>query len=77
MRGSAAEGAELLAKLGGEPPYTGFGFMPEDNSRAQVAAFARDVVPRVRRLLARLASTVESPGRTNEWTEKATHPMSA
>ncbi|MEV0069260.1 MULTISPECIES: LLM class flavin-dependent oxidoreductase [unclassified Amycolatopsis] len=53
MRGSAAEWAELLGKLGSELPYTGFVFMPEDNSRAQVAAFARDVVPRARRLLAR------------------------
>ncbi|MFF4597566.1 LLM class flavin-dependent oxidoreductase [Amycolatopsis sp. NPDC001319] len=53
VRGTAAEWAELLAKLGGELPYTGFVFMPEDNSAAQVAAFAREVVPEARRLLAR------------------------
>ncbi|WIX77233.1 LLM class flavin-dependent oxidoreductase [Amycolatopsis carbonis] len=53
VRGTAPEWAVLLAKLGGELPYTGFLFMPEDNSPAQVTAFARDVVPEARRLLAR------------------------
>lgn len=48
-RGTAAEWAELLVDVAAKHPFTGFVFMPEDNSAAQVAAFARDVVPQVRR----------------------------
>ncbi|WP_326834835.1 LLM class flavin-dependent oxidoreductase [Amycolatopsis rhabdoformis] len=51
VRGTASEWAELLAKLGSELPFTGFVFLPEDNSSSQVGAFAGDVVPEVRRLL--------------------------
>ncbi|MCI2423376.1 LLM class flavin-dependent oxidoreductase [Saccharopolyspora sp. K220] len=51
VRGTAEQWANLLAHLGTEQPFTSFVFWPEVQSTDQVTAFARDVVPEVRRLL--------------------------
>lgn len=54
VRGTAGQWTDLLARLGSEQPFTGFVFWPEEQSVLQLTAFARDVVPEVRRRLNRL-----------------------
>lgn len=51
VRGTAAEWADLLARLGTEQPFTSFVFWPEQETTGQIAAFAGEVVPETRRLL--------------------------
>ncbi len=51
VRASAGQWARWLARLGTEQPFTTFVFWPQEQSVHQVAAFAWDVVPEVRRLL--------------------------
>ncbi|MFD3523889.1 LLM class flavin-dependent oxidoreductase [Streptomyces sp. NPDC058653] len=51
VRGDARQWTELLVRLGTEQPFTGFVFWPEEQSVAQVTAFAREVAPAVRGLL--------------------------
>jgi alkanesulfonate monooxygenase SsuD/methylene tetrahydromethanopterin reductase-like flavin-dependent oxidoreductase (luciferase family) len=53
VRGTAAQWTEILVRLGAEQPFTSFVFWPERQSAAQVTAFARQVVPEVRRLRCR------------------------
>lgn len=51
VRGTAAEWAAVLARLGTEQPFTSFVFWPERETTGQITAFAREVVPETRRLL--------------------------
>ncbi|MGW4488008.1 LLM class flavin-dependent oxidoreductase [Amycolatopsis sp. NPDC004368] len=52
VRGTARQWADHLARLGREQPFTTFVFWPEEQAIDQVEAFAREVVPEVRRQLA-------------------------
>jgi alkanesulfonate monooxygenase SsuD/methylene tetrahydromethanopterin reductase-like flavin-dependent oxidoreductase (luciferase family) len=45
VRGTAEQWAELLARLGGEQPFAGFVFWPEEQSVSQVTAFASAAQP--------------------------------
>lgn len=52
VRGTARQWADHLSGLGREQPFTTFVFWPEEQAIDQVEAFAREVVPEVRRQLA-------------------------
>ena len=52
VRATAGQWAEVLARLATEQPFTSFVFWPEEETAGQITAFAREVVPETRRLLA-------------------------